>query len=224
VLYTHPLHWHAPLIERFAAGGPLVAYVDLPIQHVEDALLTAMNRRVTAERIDRLIGALRDRIDGLALRTTLIVGLPGETAAAFRRLLAFVRRVGFDHLGAFAYSAEPGTSAAAMAGQVPEDVKGRRLAELMACQQEIAFARARRRVDAAETAPLLVDAAVGEREYRGRFAHQAPDVDGVTYVSGRGLPVGRFINATVVGADELDLVAEPAPKPTRETCGSGRDG
>jgi len=210
VLYTHPLHWTEPLVERFAAGGPLVGYVDLPIQHIDPGILERMNRRVAADEIERLIDTLRARVPGLALRTTLIVGLPGEGRLEFGRLLDFVRRVQFDHLGAFAYSPEPGTPAAAMKGQVPEATRAARLAELMAVQQEIAFARSRRRVDEGETAPLLVDSLSRKGEYRARFAHQAPDVDGVTYVLADELPIGRFLRATVVGAEEYDLVAEPA--------------
>lgn len=210
VLYTHPAHWSEAVIDRFAAGGPLLPYVDLPIQHCDADILARMDRKTAPVEIERLIGRLRERIPGLALRTTLIVGLPGETSAAFGRLVRFVQRHAFEHLGVFAYSPEPGTAAAAMKRQVRPETKAARLAELMAVQQEIAFARARRRVDDAETAALLVDGAGGRGQWRGRFAHQAPDVDGVTYVLADRLEAGSFLDATVVGAEEYDLVAEPA--------------
>ena len=209
VLYGHPLHWTDAVTDRFASRGPLLGYVDLPVQHIDAAILRRMNRKVTPRRIEARIDTLRQRVPGVALRTTVIVGLPGETEEAFGRLLEFVERVRFDHLGAFVYSPEPGTAAAAMDGQVPDDAKAERLDVLMSTQQEIAFARARRRVDEAETAELLIDARTGEREYRGRFAHQAPDVDGATYLPGDDLAVGRFVAATVVGVDDYDLVAKP---------------
>lgn len=215
VLYTHPLHWTEALVERFASGPPLLGYVDLPIQHIDADILQRMNRKVTPEQIEQWIETLRRRVPGITLRTTMIAGLPGETDAAFARLVEFVKRMRFDHLGAFAYSPEAGTAAAGMDDQIPEDVKAERLAVLMATQQEIAFARGRQRVDDAETAPLLIDARTGNREYRGRFAHQAPDVDGATFLLAKKADVGSLVEATVVGVDEYDLIAKPAPPATQ---------
>jgi ribosomal protein S12 methylthiotransferase len=209
VLYTHPQHWTAAVIDRFAAGPPLLGYVDLPIQHIDAGILRRMNRPAGPDRIERLIETLRARVSRLALRSTVIVGLPAETDAAFGRLLAFVQRVRFEHLGAFAYSAEPGTAAAAMPAQVPDAVKAERLEALMAAQQEIAFARNRRRVDERETGRLLADGRDSEGHWRGRFAHQGPDVDGVSYLTTPARAAGRLVEATVVGMDGYDLVAEP---------------
>ena len=131
VLYTHPAHYSDDLISTIAGEEKICKYLDLPIQHISDRILKAMNRRMTKSELIGLIRKLRKNIKGLALRTSIIVGFPGETESDFKELLDFVRETRFERLGAFIYSREAGTRAAGFKGQVPEDIKEARLGELM---------------------------------------------------------------------------------------------
>ena len=139
LLYTHPAHWYPELILELAGNEKAVKYVDVPLQHVSDGLLAAMNKRVDRAGIERLIGELRSTIPEITLRTTFIVGLPGEREKDFRELLEFVEGARFQRLGAFAYSPQEGTPAASLPGQVGEKVKQRRLDELMSLQRDVSL-------------------------------------------------------------------------------------
>ena len=205
LLYAHPAHVTDGLIRTFAEVRKLCPYVDLPLQHLDDEILARMGRRVTQQQTLDLIDRLRREIPDLALRTTFIVGFPGETEAQFETLLRLVRELRFDHLGAFAYSREPGTPAADLPGQVSKAEKERRVEELMLVQQEIAFDALRARIG--ERIEVLIDT-VEEDVSIGRTARQAPDVDGITRVPGPPLSPGSFVDAVVVGADGYDAVAE----------------
>jgi ribosomal protein S12 methylthiotransferase len=215
LLYTHPAHWTDELIQTIADCSKVVRYIDLPLQHIHPTLLERMRRETSAEYLMELIGRLRARLPGVALRTTFIVGFPGETEACFQRLLEFVRQTRFERLGVFTYSKEAGTRAARMQGQVPARVKRTRRDLLMATQRQIA-----RQIAAASvgrTLQVLVERPAAPDELQvetadymvARSAADAPEIDGRVYVRGR-LPVGEFALVKVVGHTDYDLIAEPA--------------
>ncbi len=182
--------------------------MDLPLQHLNDDILRRMGRRVSQAQVLDLIGRIRERVPGVAIRTSFIVGFPGETRRQFDELLEKVRELRFDHLGAFAYSREEGTRAASMPGQLSERTKARRLGELMRAQQEIVLRR-NRAMKGTELEVVVEEPAPGRRDrWIARSRTQAPDVDGVTFVSGKNLRPGRFVRATVTGSSGYDLIAE----------------
>src|SRR3954462_8816101 len=131
------------MIDAIAQANRVVKYIDMPLQHIDDEILTRMRRRVTRRQIETLLHKLRDRIPGIAIRTTFIAGSPGETDAQHRALVQFVREFGFDMMGVFPYSPEPGTPMGRMSEQLSDDVKKARVEELMLAQQEVAFKKAK---------------------------------------------------------------------------------
>jgi ribosomal protein S12 methylthiotransferase len=208
LLYAYPGHVSDELIETFAETPEICRYIDLPLQHLDDEILRRMGRRVTqAETLD-LIAKLRRDLPGVVIRTTFIVGFPGETDAQFAELLSLLAELRFDHVGVFAYSQEAGTPAAAFPGQIPRAEKERRLEALMLTQQEIAFERNRERIGS--RVEVLVD---GPSEtpslWTARTEGQAPDVDSVTLVTADELPSGGFVDVQITDADGYDLVARP---------------
>ena len=205
LLYTHPAHFTPELVEAYASIPKLCPYVDLPLQHLNDDILRRMGRRVTQEQCLGLIDRLRARVAGVAIRTTVIVGFPGETREQFNELLHLVKAVRFDYLGAFAYSREEGTRAARMRGQVSERAKSRRLRDLMLAQQKIAFEK-NRAMDGQVVEVVIDGPAEEEGVWIARSRTQAPDVDSVTYVRGRGLRPGIFTRAEIIGSDGYDLI------------------
>ncbi|MFC2078015.1 30S ribosomal protein S12 methylthiotransferase RimO [Candidatus Bipolaricaulota bacterium] len=208
LLYTHPAHFTDNLIEAFGEIPKLCSYVDLPLQHLDDEILARMGRRVTQAESLRLIERLRSRVPGIAIRTTFILGFPGETETQFEGLLSLIRQIRFDHLGAFAYSPEKGTAAVDFPNPVPAEERTRRVDEMMRIQQEIAFEKNRERVDT--QAEVLLDEPTEDADvWIGRSRTQAPDVDGVTIVLGSNLDAGRFLDVRITGTDGYDLVAEP---------------
>jgi ribosomal protein S12 methylthiotransferase len=235
ILYTHPAHWTDELIHAIAGCPKVARYLDLPLQHIHPLMLQRMRRETSREYIEDLIRRLRASIPGVTLRTTFIVGFPGETAAIFESLLEFVRETRFDRLGVFTYSREDGTVAGRMAGQVPRRVRKQRRVRVMAAQHEIARSLAAAQVGREVTvltegparAPQLQAAQVFNWEHgflreaggeaaagptRGytvaRSEGDAPDIDGRVYVRGR-LPAGEFRRVRVIGHTDYDLVAEP---------------
>jgi len=208
LLYAHPAHFYDELTDVMAAQEKVCPYVDLPLQHVSDRILKAMGRRVTRAGIEELITDLRDRIPDLALRTTFITGLPGETEAEFEELIDFVQEWRFDRVGCFAYSPEEDTPAAGMPDQVPAHVAEERRDELMAVQAQIAAELARARVGRRER--VLIEEAHGDAEdtYIARSRHEAPDVDPLIYVtSRRRLQPGEFIDVEIVAGEGYDCIA-----------------
>jgi ribosomal protein S12 methylthiotransferase len=206
LLYTHPAHFTDALIVEYAENPKLCAYVDIPLQHLHDQILQRMGRRVTQAECLDLIGRLRKSVPGIAIRTTFIVGFPGETDAHFDELLRCVREVRFDHLGAFAYSAEPDTPAAGFSDRIPPDVIEDRLQALMLEQQTIAFENNEAMIG--RSVEVLIDAPADEEAvWVGRTSFQAPDVDSVIFVEGIGLQPGQFVTAKIVGSRDYDLVA-----------------
>ncbi|NQT85922.1 30S ribosomal protein S12 methylthiotransferase RimO [bacterium] len=208
VLYCHPAHFDDAVLEAFAATPRLCAYVDLPIQHASDPVLQRMGRGTTRAAMLDLVHRLRERIPGVALRTTVLVGYPGETEADVASLLDFMAEARFDHLGAFVYSEEEGTRAVSEGPAVPDDEREERLDAVMTCQQDIAFARAQGRVGS--TVEVVIDGAVDAGAFAARSAAEAPDVDPLIFVHGKALEPGAFLDVTIMEADGYDLFARPA--------------
>ena len=205
--YSYPADFPEDVLEEMASNPKVCPYLDIPLQHVSDKMLDMMHRHVDGAWTRELIRRMRERVPGVVLRTTMIVGHPGETESEFGELLDFVREARFERLGAFTYSEEEGTYGAEhFEDSVPEDVKRARLDELMSLQKDISLEFNRSRVGTVER--VLVDDWVdGILVCRSRF--ESPDVDGeilVRYPSRS--PVGSFINVRIIGADEYDLIAE----------------
>ena len=208
LLYAHPAHLADDVIDEVAANDKIVKYIDLPIQHINDDILQRMNRRVGRAHIERLIARIRERVPGVILRTSVIVGLPGETDEAFEELVAFIEETRFERLGAFAYSHEEGVPAYDMPGQVPEKVKQKRLDVVMRRQHRIAAEIAQSMVG--KTVEVVVEgrSKVHRRLMEGRTSGDAPDIDGMIYLSGDRLPPGTFAKAMITGARDYDLTGE----------------
>ena len=205
LLYTHPAHFSDELIEVLAAHDKIVKYVDLPIQHINEEILRRMNRLAGRDRIEQLIGRLRSRIPNVVLRTSVIVGLPGETEEAFEELLEFVDQMKFERLGAFAYSREEGVPAYDFPDQVPEKTKQERLDVIMRRQKQIAAEYARSMIG--KTVDVVVEnkSTTKRRAWEGRTCGDAPDVDGIIYLSGKKLCPGMFATAEITGSRGYDL-------------------
>ena len=199
LLYTHPAHWSDELIETIAECDTVARYIDIPLQHIDESMLGRMRRETSRARIEDLILKLRAGIPGVTLRTTFIVGFPGETDAEFQALLDFIRRSRFERLGIFKYSQEEGSRAAKMPGQVPVKIKNSRYRAAMAMQQSIAHALAREKIG--RELKLLVD-----QPHIARSEGDAPDVDARVILS-EPAPVGEFIRRTVKGSRGYDLLA-----------------
>jgi len=210
LMYAYPRGFTDEMIDAIASCGRVVKYIDLPLQHISDAMLARMNRRVTRRQIETLLEKLRRRVPGIVIRTTFICGAAGETEEDHQQLLRFVRDFRFDMMGVFVYSREPGTRMARMSGHLPDDVKKRRAEALMLAQREIAFDAARRMVG--RTIQVLVDGrdTRDAARFTARSAGQAPEIDSVVLVRAQGLRPGQFIEARVIDAEGYDLVAEPA--------------
>jgi len=199
LLYTHPAHWSDELIETIAECDKIARYIDIPLQHIDESMLGRMRRETSRAHIEDLISKLRAGIPGVTLRTTFIVGFPGETDAEFETLLEFIRRSRFERLGIFKYSLEEGSRAASMLGQVPAKTKNSRYREAMTMQQSIAHDLAREKIGS--KLKLLVD-----QPHIARSEADAPDVDTRVVLSEPG-PVGEFIRRTVKGSRGYDLLA-----------------
>ena len=199
LLYTHPAHWSDELIETIAECNKIARYIDVPLQHIDDSMLERMRRETTQAHIEDLIHKLRVGIPGIALRTTFIVGFPGETDAQFEMLLNFIRRTRFDRLGIFKYSQEEGSRAARMPNQIPAKVKNERHRTAMLLQRQITHEIARSKIGG--KVKLLVD-----QPHIGRSEADAPDVDARVALS-RPASVGEFIWLRITGSRGYDLVA-----------------
>ena len=235
LLYTHPAHWTDELIQTIGECPKVARYVDIPLQHIHQNMLERMRRETSRQYIADLIRRIRAGIPGIALRTTFIVGFPGETEAYFEDLLGFIREARFERLGVFTYSQEEGTRAGKMAGQVADKIKRQRRDLAMAAQHEVAVQVAgsfvgrtiKALVEQAASPAELERAHVSSWEHgliRGRDQHtaglkgrflvargeaDAPDIDGRVYIRGQ-LPLGEFARVKVIGHTDYDLVAEPA--------------
>ncbi len=205
LLYTYPIHFSDDLIATLADSGKVVPYLDMPLQHVNDRVLRRMQRRVNRSEIEKLITRLRAAVPGIVLRTTFIVGFPGETEAEFGELEEFVRETRFERVGVFPYSYEPGTPATRLDGHVDDAVKDERQRRLMETQQEVAFSWARAQVG--REIEVMVDGPDPEIPSlaQGRGHADAPDIDGVVRVKGKGLRAGDLVRVKVTGSDGYDL-------------------
>lgn len=208
ILYTHPAHYTDALIDVIRESDRICKYLDLPIQHISDNILKRMNRRTTKGDIVRLIARLKDSIPGITLRTSIIVGFPGETERDFKELLKFIKDTEFDRLGAFLYSEEEGTAASRMKNKVPADVSHDRLDELMKLQKGISASRNRRFLG--KRVRVLIDEKPDSAggNFFGRTEADAPETDGGVFVSGKGIKVGEFCDVKVTDTLEYDLVGE----------------
>jgi ribosomal protein S12 methylthiotransferase len=213
LMYFYPMYVTDELIDTIAGSRRILPYLDMPLQHINDRMLRRMQRRVNRRDTEALLEKLRARIPNLVLRTTLITGFPGETDAEFDELLQFVAEQQFERLGVFTYSFEADTPAARLPDHLPEEVKNERRERLMAAQQEIAFewndAQIGRRLD------VVIDAAVPEENnaWVGRSYADAPDVDGVVYVTGERLSAGALVPCEIVARSGYDLVAAAVGQP-----------
>ncbi len=203
VLYCYPDETNDALLDVLADVDNVCPYLDIPVQHINAEMLKRMHRRGTREDILRCVRGARER--GLTLRTTLIVGFPGETEDQFRELMDFVEETEFDRLGAFAYSPEEGTPAAKMPDQIPDEIKQERLDRLMTLQQKISLKRNKARIGSVEQ--VLVTDTDGKGNILGRSCREAPETDGEIYVScGDARPQpGQFIPVRILSAEEYDL-------------------
>lgn len=212
LMYLYPTYITEKLIRAIAELPRVVPYLDLPLQHIDDEVLRRMRRAVTSAQVEKLIERLRQAIDRLVLRTTFIVGFPGETQQQFNTLLRFVQQQRFERLGVFCYSDEPGTPAAGLDRKLPRAMIHRRRQRLMAAQQQVAFAFSQSQVG--KQLEVIIDAALSEADgaYLGRTWADAPEIDAVVYVTGQGLSAGQIVKVEVVAARGYDLigVAEPA--------------
>jgi ribosomal protein S12 methylthiotransferase len=206
-MYLHPAHVTERLIAKWQRAR-VVPYLDMPVQHGDDGILRAMRRGVTARRMLEIIARLRDALPEVTLRTTVLVGFPGETEAAFDNLLAFVEEAGFDRLGVFTYSAEEGTPAVDMPDPVSAEVMAERAQQVQDLQDRLAWPRQKALYGTRQT--VLVDGPSPDPAFpfEGRTAGQAPEIDGVVLLSDRRLTPGRFAEVSIVEVDGYELVGE----------------
>ena len=212
MLYLYPTTIGDDVLDAMAESEKVCKYVDLPLQHASDAVLKRMKRPGTRASYEKLLARVRSRVPDVTLRTTFIVGFPGETDADAAELDNFVGAVGFDHVGVFTYSHEEGTSAFGLPDDVPARVKQRRQAQLMRRQKRIVARAQKARIG--REVRLLVDGPAAEHELvlRARLEGQAPEIDPVVYLTDcdpSALDTGQFIRATIVGSRDYDLVARP---------------
>jgi ribosomal protein S12 methylthiotransferase len=198
LLYTHPAHWSDELIACIAECPKVCRYIDMPLQHIHPRMLELMRRETSSEHIENLIGRIRAGIPGIAIRTTFIVGFPGETEEEFAYLLEFIERTRFERLGVFTYSQEEGSRAAKMDGQVPQKVKAARYKRAMQLQQRIA-----REISKSQVGKRL--RALVDQPLSARAAADAPDIDGRILLASPA-PVGEFIDVEITGTQVYDLV------------------
>jgi ribosomal protein S12 methylthiotransferase len=217
LMYAYPSCFTDEMIDTIAACDRVVKYIDMPLQHISDPILTMMRRRVTRREIETLLEKLRKRVPGIAIRTTFIAGSPGETDEQHQELVQFVRDFGFEMMGVFPFSPEPGTAMGRMEGQIPDAVKTARVEELMLTQQEVAFAKAEGMKGT--DLEVLIERSAGRDVGDGwvaRSRSQAPDIDSVVFVqSDEKLHPGQLLDVKVTDFKAYDLIAQVPRKKTR---------
>lgn len=205
--YSYPADFPEDVLEQMADNPKVCKYLDIPLQHISDGVLDRMHRNVDGAWTRELISRLRSRVPGVVLRTTMIVGHPGETEEQFSELLEFVREARFERLGAFTYSEEEGTyDASHFKDDVPQEEKQSRLDRLMSLQSDISYSYNQSRIGSVER--VLVDEVMPDGTLVCRSQYESPDVDGEILVRGTSVPVGEFITVKITGAEEYDLEAE----------------
>ncbi|MDD5259749.1 MAG: 30S ribosomal protein S12 methylthiotransferase RimO [bacterium] len=207
LLYAHPAHLDLEIIRLMAREKKICQFIDLPLQHINDTILRQMNRRVARRQIENLIQNIRQSLPAIALRTTFIVGFPGETESQFQELYDFVQDTRFDRLGVFAYSREEGTLAAAMPGQIPAKIKQQRLKKIMLLQQKIASENNKKLIGRKLT--VIIEGQDQKGYYHGRSQYDAPEIDNQVLVhSSAKLRPGTFVQVKITKALPYDLIGE----------------
>lgn len=211
LMYMYPLQFPDRLVELIARHPHVLKYVDIPLQHISDSMLKRMNRGSSSKYIYRLIEQLKTKVPDITLRTTFIVGHPGETKKDFDELMEFVTGAEFDRVGVFQYSPEEGTPSALMPDQVPNNVKQDRFDTLMSAQQKISLAKNKNLVGKTLKALLEGPSKESDLLLAARHAGQAPDIDGEILIRDGSAPAGNFCNVKIVDAFEYDLLGEIVP-------------
>ncbi|MDC0278613.1 30S ribosomal protein S12 methylthiotransferase RimO [bacterium] len=213
LMYFYPMYIDEELITTLANAKRILPYIDMPLQHASDTMLRRMSRKTTRDSQEKILRQLRDRIPNLVMRTTMITGFPGETEADFQELADFVSEQKFEHLGVFTYSVEDDTPAVKLPNRVEPHIANDRYERLMAIQQEIAFDWIKSRVGTKEQ--VILDSPLPDQHgvWIGRTRSEAPDIDGIVYVSGFSRPesveTGDMVRCEIVAADGYDLIAAP---------------
>jgi ribosomal protein S12 methylthiotransferase len=205
LMYAYPGRVSDGLIRAMAEEEKICKYLDIPVQHIDDKILKAMNRKASSDDIRRTLERIRKKVPGIALRTSLIVGFPGETEAAFKRLLSFVKEAEFEHLGVFIYSPEEGTAAVDLPCRVPKKVAQERLDAIMRAQATISLKKNKALIGTIQR--VLVDR-MEDLVFIGRTQAQAPEIDGVVYLSETDAAPGKFEDVTITDAAEYDLMGK----------------
>ncbi len=206
ILYTHPAHYSDELIEAIASNPKVCKYLDIPLQHISDRLLSVMNRRVKRKEILNLLEKLRKKISGLTLRTTFLVGFPGENESDFNQLLDFTEQIKFDRVGVFTYSREENTKAYDLKHQIPSKIKLDRWDRLLLLQQKISLEKNKSKIGKKMT--VLVEGKSEENGFFGRSQAEAPEVDGLIYIKGNKIKVGDFVEVKITEALDYDLIGQ----------------
>lgn len=207
VLYLYPDHFTDDLIEEFKNNDKLVNYVDMPLQHISDNVLKNMNRKTSKDHIIKTLKNLRKSVPDIVIRTTFIVGFPGENQEDFDQLVDFIEDIKFDKLGVFEYSREDGTRAASLDEQIPDNIKEERKNEIMAIQSDISGEILSK--NSGKTFEVLIEEKIDDNNYVGRTYIDSPEIDGVTYVqSDKELEIGEFVQVEIIDSLDYDLVGE----------------
>jgi ribosomal protein S12 methylthiotransferase len=206
LMYCHPDHLDNGVIDIFGEVDKVVPYIDIPFQHASLGVLRAMGRKGSAVAYLSLVDRLRERVPEIRIRSTFMTGFPGETEADFEELLAFLTAARLDRVGAFTYSPEEGTAAYGLHGRVTERVKKERLRRIMELQRAISADKLTAMTGM--TVRVLVEERVDDRTWAGRSVYDAPEVDGIFYLTGSGITVNSIVNARVTGALDHDLTGE----------------
>ena len=207
VLYLYPDHFTDDLIEEFKNNDKLVNYVDMPLQHISDNVLKNMNRKTSKDHIIKTLKNLRKSVPDIVIRTTFIVGFPGENQEDFHQLVDFIEDIKFDKLGVFEYSREEGTRAASLDEQIPDNIKEERKNEIMAIQSDISGEILSKNLG--KTFEVLIEEKIDDNNYVGRTYMDSPEIDGVTYVqSDKELEIGDFVQVEIIDSLDYDLVGE----------------
>jgi ribosomal protein S12 methylthiotransferase len=211
--YPHPENFPASFVDMVAAQERICPYFDIPIQHIDNTILRRMGRRVAEKEIRTLVYRIKKDYPHIHLRTTLMVGFPGEKEEEFKKLADFVQEVEFSHVGVFTYSPEEGTKACRMHDRIPSEIAAERAAQLMEIQQEIAWKRNKKMIGS--MVPVLIDgiSVESEKVVLGRTAYQAPEVDGIVHIDKGMARAGEIVTVKITHADPYDLVGKIVRKP-----------
>ena len=208
LLYGHPESIEDSVIKTISRHRNICSYFDIPIQHSSDSVLKKMGRDYTSDNLRKLFDKIRSSVSDAALRTTVIVGFPGETDKDFGKLLTFVKDVCFDHLGVFIYSDSKDLRSHRLSDHIPESVAKDRYDRLMSCQLKISLENNQKHIG--NVYDVLVEEATEENLFNGRTFFQAPEVDGITYIHSEQLEIGSFVGVRIADAFEYDLTGEVA--------------